>query len=219
MFTGIIEATGKVSSLQQVGTQWRLAITSKQLDLGDVKIGDSIAVNGCCLTVVTLQPHTFSADVSNESLACTTLGNLQTGSRVNLEKAMLASARFGGHIVSGHVDGVGKLLNAQPDGDSIRFEFEAPAAIAHYIAAKGSICIDGTSLTVNAVDGAKFSVNIIPHTQLETISSDYQAGQRVNLEVDIIARYLERLLTGSVVKDADKNGKITAELLARHGFK
>lgn len=195
MFTGIIEATGSVSSLQQnSGADWRIGITSQQLDLADVKLGDSIAVNGCCLTVVELGPRFFSADVSNETLACTTLGKLAIGSLVNLEKAMLATARFGGHIVSGHVDGVGSLLESTVDGTSLRLRFAVPANLAHYVAAKGSICIDGTSLTVNSVNDTTFTVNIIPHTQQETVIGSYAIGQQVNLEVDLVARYLERLL-------------------------
>lgn len=186
---------GSVSSLQQnSGADWRIGIASEQLDLADVKLGDSIAVSGCCLTVVELGTGVFAADVSNETLACTTLGKLEVGSPVNLEKAMLATARFGGHIVSGHVDGVGSLLESAPDGTSIRLRFAVPSNLAHYVAAKGSICIDGTSLTVNSVEGAAFTVNIIPHTQQETIIGSYEIGQLVNLEVDLVARYLERLL-------------------------
>lgn len=217
MFTGIIEARGTVASLRQIGAEWRIAIESKQLDFDDVKIGDSIAVSGCCLTVVELTSSGFSADVSNETLACTTLGKLAPGMSVNLEKAMLASARFGGHIVSGHVDGVGTLLESTADGKSIRLRFEAPAPLAHYIAGKGSICIDGTSLTVNAVLGATFTVNVIPHTQEETVIGSYQIGQRVNLEVDIIARYLERLM-GADTESNSNSESISSELLSRHGF-
>lgn len=195
MFTGIIEATGIISGLRQhSAADRRLTITSDQLDFADVKIGDSIAVSGCCLTVVVLDQHSFSADVSNETLACTTLGKLAAGTRVNLEKAMQATDRFGGHIVSGHVDGVGTLLGSAAEGSSIRLDFELPAKLAHYVATKGSICIDGTSLTVNTVKNTIFTVNIIPHTQQATVMGDYSTGQQVNLEVDIVARYLERLL-------------------------
>ncbi|MSR11659.1 MAG: riboflavin synthase [Gammaproteobacteria bacterium] len=202
MFTGIIEATGTVTSLRQAaGADWRITITSQQLDFGDVNIGDSIAVSGCCLTVVALEPNSFSADVSNESLACTNLGKLKSGSRVNLEKALLATARLGGHMVSGHVDGVGKLLESVADGNSVRMRFEVPAALARYVAGKGSICIDGTSLTVNETKSATFTVNVIPHTQHETIIGDYALGQQVNLEVDVIARYLERLLLKDTSRD------------------
>ena len=214
MFTGIIEAIGSVAKLQQLGSNWRLKIDCARLDLSDVALGDSIAVNGCCLTVVELQSNFFAADVSNESMRCTALGEFREGARVNLEKAMLASGRLGGHIVSGHVDGVGRLIESSADGSSIRLDFETPAEIARYIAAKGSICIDGTSLTVNAVSGNKFSVNVIPHTQTETIIGDYSVGQSVNLEVDLVARYLERLLQGR--EDTDK--VVDKEFLARHGF-
>ncbi len=195
MFTGIIEATGAVADLsKRSDADWRLKIFSAALDFSDVQIGDSIAVSGCCLTVVELGAQSFSADVSNETLACTTLGQFAIGTRVNLEKAMRATARFGGHIVSGHVDGVGKLLESAPDGTSTRLVFAVPLRLARHIAAKGSICIDGTSLTVNTAQDAIFSVNIIPHTQQATVISDYRPGHAVNLEVDIIARYLERLL-------------------------
>jgi len=218
MFTGIIEATGTVTSLQQLGAEWRIAVDSDRLDFSDVKIGDSIAVSGCCLTVVEFGKRGFSADVSNETLACTTLGKFAAGTRVNLEKAMLATARFGGHIVSGHIDGVGKLVESTMDGKSIRLRFEVPTALARYIAAKGSICIDGTSLTVNEVSGITFTVNVIPHTQQETVIGNYRIGQPVNLEVDIVARYLERLLSANG-EAALKSDGISSELLAQHGFK
>ena len=167
----------------------------------------------------------FAADVSNETMNCTSLGQLKNGSRVNLEKAMQATARFGGHIVSGHVDGVGTLVSSTPDGQSIRLVYEAPAELARYIAGKGSICIDGTSLTVNAVYGAQFTINVIPHTQVETIIGDYVVGQKVNLEVDLVARYLERLMLGD--KAANEQGwgakaagtGIDAQFLAEHGYK
>tara|TARA_B110000444_G_scaffold256172_1_gene291983 strand:- start:120 stop:767 length:648 start_codon:yes stop_codon:yes gene_type:complete len=214
MFTGIIEAIGAVAKLQQLGSDWRLTIDSGKLDLSDVVLGDSIAVNGCCLTVVELQKNLFGADVSNESMRCTALGDFKDGTRVNLEKAMLASGRLGGHIVSGHVDGVGSLVELSADGASVRLVYEAPKEIAKYIAAKGSICIDGTSLTVNEVSAQKFTVNVIPHTQTETIIGDYIVGQRVNLEVDLIARYLERLLQGS---DSGVEG-LDKEFLTKHGF-
>ena len=164
MFTGIIEATGTVAKLTQIREEWRLVVAVGGLSMSDVQLGDSIAVNGCCLTVVEFDASHFAADVSNETMNCTSLGQLKNGSRVNLEKAMQATARFGGHIVSGHVDGVGSLVSSTPDGQSIRLVYEAPAELARYIAGKGSICIDGTSLTVNAVNGAQFTINVIPHT-------------------------------------------------------
>ena len=214
MFTGIIEAIGSVARLQQLGSDWRLAINSEKLDLSDVVLGDSIAVNGCCLTVVELEENIFSADVSNESMRCTALGEFKEGTRVNLEKAMLASGRLGGHIVSGHVDGVGTLIESTEDGASISLVYEAPKEIAKYIAGKGSVCIDGISLTVNEVSGQKFTVNVIPHTQTETIIGGYKAGQNVNLEVDIIARYLERLLQGA----NSSEGELSKNFLSKHGF-
>jgi riboflavin synthase len=214
MFTGIIEAIGSVARLQQLGSDWRLAINSEKLDLSDVVLGDSIAVNGCCLTVVELEENIFSADVSNESMRCTALGEFKEGTRVNLEKAMLASGRLGGHIVSGHVDGVGTLIESTEDGASVSLVYEAPKEIAKYIAGKGSVCIDGISLTVNEVSGQKFTVNVIPHTQTETIIGDYKAGQNVNLEVDIIARYLERLLQGA----NSSEGELSKSFLSKHGF-
>ncbi len=212
MFTGIIEAKGSVSGLEQLDSEWRLTLNTGALDLGDVKLGDSIAVNGCCLTVVSLSPTGFAADVSSETLRCTTLGNLKDGSAVNLEKAMLATDRFGGHIVSGHVDGVGEVESIRSEGKSLVLSFNAPSELAKYIAAKGSICIDGTSLTVNSVDGTRFSINLIPHTQEETISGSYVEGQKVNLEVDLVARYLERL--GASESDSG----ISKEFLQQHGF-
>lgn len=219
MFTGIIEALGSVADLQLRGGEWRLRIQSQALDFADVQLGDSIAVNGCCLTVTHFANAHFDADVSNETLQHTTLQGLKPGSKVNLEKALTPSKRLGGHIVSGHVDGVGELIAMRPDGASIRMDFRAPDSLARYIAQKGSICIDGTSLTVNTVDGASFSVNIIPHTQQETIIQDYRPGQKVNLEVDLIARYLERLMQGdAAVTKGSQASTLSQSLLAEHGF-
>ena len=217
MFTGRIEATGKLESFQQVKKDWKLVVDSGKLNLADVEIGDSIAVNGCCLTVTELNQSGFSADVSLETIQCTTFSELGVGSRVNLEKAMRADSRFGGHIVSGHVDGIGKVVNLAPDGNSIKITLSAPATIAKYIAAKGSVCVDGTSLTVNEVNNNEFTINIIPHTQVETTIGDYARGQSVNLEVDLIARYLERLITSGAETDSVGQA-IDAEFLARHGF-
>ena len=197
MFTGIVAAVGTLLERNDRGGDCRLRIAAGTLDLGDTGIGDSIAVIGCCLTVVELEADGFSADVSNETLRCTTLGSLEPGRRVNLEKAMCLGDRLGGHLVSGHVDGIGALLRRESDGDSLRLSLRAPAGLARYIARKGCICIDGASLTVNEVDGTDFSVNIIPHTRAETIIGQYREGQQVNLEVDLLARYLERLQSGS----------------------
>ena len=198
MFTGIVQAVGRVRSLERRGGDVRLAIACGDLGLADVKPGDSIAVAGCCLTAVALQADGFAADVSNESLSLTTLGTLQPGAGVNLEKALRLADRLGGHLVSGHVDGVGKVLSITPDARSQRWLFEAPAPLARYIAAKGSITVDGTSLTVNEVDGARFGVNLIPHTIEHTTFAERHAGDAVNLEVDMMARYAERLLAEGV---------------------
>ncbi|MDD9959394.1 MAG: riboflavin synthase [Gammaproteobacteria bacterium] len=215
MFTGIIEAIGTVKSLAKLKDEWRMLIDVGSLDLSDVNIGDSIAVNGCCLTVVELNANTFAADVSEESMRCTAFEATSEGSHVNLEKAMRANDRFGGHIVSGHVDGVGTLITSEPEGQSLKLEFQAPDVLCKYIAAKGSICIDGTSLTVNEVNGNLFAINIIPHTQTATIIGDYQLQQKVNLEVDLVARYLERLMQG---EGAAKPAVIDTEFLQAHGF-
>lgn len=224
MFTGIIEAVGRIGARELRGSDARMRIESRELELNDLKLGDSVAVNGVCLTAVEQDSDGFVADLSAETLTRTTLGGLEVGAAVNLEKALTPSTRLGGHLVAGHVDGVGELIDAQPDGRSQRLHFRAPAPLARYIAAKGSICIDGISLTVNEVAGSEFGVNIVPHTLAHTTLADIRLGQRVNLEVDIIARYLERMvLAGS---HADMEGEsasgdgagITEALLARHGF-
>lgn len=224
MFTGIIEAVGKVASLKRGNAEWHLQIDSGSLDLGDVIIGDSISVNGACLTVVRLEANGFAADVSNETLELTTLKQFRPGTPVNLEKALTLNRRLGGHIVSGHVDGIGELLDSRPDGGSVRMTFRAPAGLARYIAKKGSICIDGTSLTVNEVEGADFSVNIIPHTQSQTVMQGYRVGHSVNLEVDLISRYLERLVLGDQAaqsgagESSNRAEGVTREFLLQHGF-
>ena len=218
MFTGIIEATGTIADIQPHGTDIRLSVNTGMLDLSDVAIGDSIAVNGVCLTVIQLSGDSFWADVSKESLVLTSLAHLSTGSEVNLEKALTLSTRLGGHLVSGHVDGLGEIIEQYDEGRSTRFWLKAPANLAKYISAKGSICIDGTSLTVNEVDGAKFKLNIVPHTIQKTVIKHYHVGSQVNLEVDVIARYLERLLLGdNAAKDTTPLG-ITEEFLAENGF-
>ncbi len=217
MFTGIIEAVGTVSALQSRGGDLRVSIRSGQLDLSDVKLGDSIAVNGICLTAVALPGDGFVADVSGETLRRSAFVDLQLGSRVNLEKALTPTTRLGGHMVSGHVDGVGELLSLNNDGRSVRMRIQAPAELAKYIAEKGSITVDGVSLTVNAVDGKRFDLNIVPHTMQETTLVDFAVGQRINLEVDLIARYLERLLLGDKAAQGKGDG-ITMAFLAEHGF-
>ena len=214
MFTGIIEAVGKIEARNQEKGEWRLKFFTGDLDLSDVKIGDSIAVSGCCLTVVEKHARAFLADVSNETMRCTALGTLEIGSAVNLEKAMLATDRFGGHIVSGHVDGVGHLIKVENEGQSIKMTFKIPSNLSKYVAAKGSICVDGTSLTVNEANDDYFTVNLIPHTQDETVSGSYQIGDSVNLEVDIIARYLERMNEGL----NNKAHEITKGYLKENGF-
>lgn len=201
MFTGIISAIGDIASLEERGGDVRLTIRSGNLNLTDVQLGDSIACNGACLTAVELTGEGFVADVSVETLNLTTIGNWKTGSRINMEKAMQATDRFGGHIVSGHVDGIGEVVSLEEDARSWRFRIRAPRDIAKYIAHKGSITVDGTSLTVNIVDGAEFELNIVPHTMKHTVMGDYQVGTRVNLEVDLVARYLERLLLGDKAAD------------------
>jgi riboflavin synthase len=217
MFTGIIQAIGEIADMQPQGGDMRLRVQTADLSLSDVALGDSICTSGCCLTVVELPGDGFWADVSGESLKLTTLGDLTRGSKVNLEKALTPQSRLGGHIVSGHVDGVGEVVSMTEDARSIRVVLRAPDALAKYIAHKGSICVDGTSLTVNEVSGAEFDLNIIPQTMKETIFSSYQGGTRVNLEVDVIARYLERLLQGDAAAQTGSDG-LSLDTLAENGF-
>jgi riboflavin synthase len=202
MFTGIIEAVGKVLSVEPVGGDVRLHIDTATLLMDAVQLGDSIATNGVCLTVIEKTAQSYIADVSVESLDLTTIRHWQENSPVNLERALTPESRLGGHIVSGHVDGIGEVVSRHPDARSERFVLRVPREMAKYIAHKGSITIDGTSLTVNGVNGCEFDVNIVPHTIQHTVMGSYQAGTPVNLEVDVIARYLERLLLGD--KAADK---------------
>jgi riboflavin synthase len=215
MFTGIILAIGKITAIERKAGDFRLRIETGKLSLQDANLGDSIAVNGVCLTAVELGAHYFCADVSNETWSRTTLSQASTGSPVNLELALTPSTRMGGHIVSGHVDGIGEVIARQPDGRSVRFSVKAPDNLAKYIAEKGSICINGISLTVNEVNGAVFSVNIVPHTLQETTLHEAIVGTAVNLEVDLLARYLERLLTGDATT---KQGGVTEALLQHSGF-
>ncbi len=195
MFTGIVQAIGHVSALTQGAQHQRLTIEAGALPLADVKLGDSIAVSGTCLTATTLEDGTFAVDVSPETLAHTTLGELQIGSAVNLEKALTLADRLGGHLVSGHVDGVGTVVARELRADYVYFRIRAPAGLARYIAHKGSICVAGVSLTVNAVEGAEFDLLLIPHTLRATTLGTLEIDSRVNLEVDLIARYLERLMS------------------------
>ena len=220
MFTGIVATVGRIARSEPLGGDLRLRIAAPGMDLGDVGLGDSIATNGVCLTVTRLEADGFWADVSNETVAHSTLAALPAGAEVNLEKALQLGGRLGGHLVSGHVDGVGEIVGCRSDGRSIRLTVRAPDGLAHYIAAKGSICVDGASLTVNAVRGAEFELNIVPHTARGTIIGGYRAGVRVNLEVDVIARYLERLLTGrgDSAPAVEANGALTLAHLERAGF-
>ncbi len=216
MFTGIIQAVGRIGALESRGGDARVQVETAGLDLSDAALGDSIAVSGVCLTAIEYTGQGFVADVSGETLSKTTFGSLKRGDPVNLETALLPSTHLGGHLVSGHVDGVGEVVSRAEDARSIRLRIKAPEALARYIAAKGSICVDGVSLTVNAVDGASFDLNIVPHTLDQTTLAHYAPGTRVNLEVDIIARYLERLLLGEAA--AQTGAGLTRDLLARHGF-
>lgn len=218
MFTGIIQAVGEVTAMQSRGGDLRLRVNTGKLSLDDVGLGDSICTNGVCLTVVELPGDGYWADVSVETLNFTTLGKLESGSTVNLEKALTATDRLGGHIVSGHVDGVGEVVSLEEDARSIRFVIRAPDALAKYIAHKGSICIDGTSLTVNAVNGAEFELNIIPQTMAETVFGQYRPGSMVNLEVDVIARYLERLMLGDSAASSSANAGLSMSTLAESGY-
>lgn len=216
MFTGIIEALGRIEAINVNSEGARLVVASNKLDMDDVKLGDSIATNGVCLTVVAFDANSFSSDVSTETLQRTGLGDYHVGDEVNLEKAMLASTRFGGHMVSGHVDGLSKVVAIEHKGNSIEYWMEMPPSLAHYIAEKGSVTIDGISLTVNAVREDAFRLTIVPHTTQETIIKHYQNGTRVNLEVDLVARYIERLLTRKT--DEPAAGAITESLLSNAGF-
>ncbi len=222
MFTGIIESVGKVKSMQATGGDIRLTVESDDLDFSDVKLGDSIASNGICLTVVELGSNYYSVDVSRETIARTALEVLKAGHTVNLEKAMLPTTRFGGHIVAGHVDGVGVVSKLQQDARSIYIEIEIPQELAHYTATKGSITVDGISLTTNLVRDNIVSLNIIPHTaQVTNIAKHWLVGNKVNIEVDIVARYLERLLNKSQsdgMNASNSQSQITEAFLADNGF-
>lgn len=196
MFTGIIEGVGRLATLEHRGGDVRLTVDIGSLPFDAVQLGESIAVNGVCLTVIEFDARSFAADASNETLALTTLGALAVGDSVNLERAMRPTDRLGGHLVSGHVDGLGRVERIEPDARAQRWRFSAPAPLLRYIAKKGSICVDGVSLTVNEVDDAGFDVALIPHTVAHTRFAHTQVGDAVNLEIDLVARYVERLLAG-----------------------
>lgn len=216
MFTGIIEAIGEIAAVEPRGGDLRITVKAPSLDFKDVALGDSIATNGVCLTAVDLTGDGFVADVSVETLTLTTVGHWKPGMRVNLEKALTPQSRLGGHIVSGHVDGIGEVMSLKQDARSWRYKVRAPKGLAKYIAHKGSITVDGTSLTVNEVTGDVFDLNIVPHTIANTVIGDYKIGSQVNLEVDVIARYLERLLMGE--RAADPGSNISESFLAENGY-
>ncbi|TCI02878.1 riboflavin synthase [Corallincola luteus] len=219
MFTGIIEAVGEIRRIEPKGQDVTLEIATGKLDLSDVKLGDSIASNGVCLTVVALSSDSFCADLSTETLKRSNFASASRGARVNLEKAVTPTTRLGGHLVSGHVDALAEVVSRESTGRAIEFWLQAPEHLARYITEKGSICIDGISLTVNAVDGARFKLTIVPHTADETTMKGFQTGIKVNLEVDQIARYIERLMLGdkAAVSEAQPQSDVMA-LLGRTGF-
>lgn len=216
MFTGIIRAVGKVVALQFMGSAAVLRIDGGKLDFAQASIGDSIAVNGVCLTVTRQENNILDADVSEETLSRTVLGRLQPGDRINLEPALTLKDGLGGHLTSGHCDGVGTVVERKPVAGSVGFSIRAPANLVKYIAEKGSICVDGVSLTVNEVKGSLFMVNIIPHTLEATTLNEYHSKREVNLEVDLLARYLESLLLGDSV--ATTRPRLGESLLTRHNF-
>ena len=218
MFTGIIEAVGEIVSMQSKGADVSLRVRSGTLDLADVKLGDSIATNGVCLTVVALPGDGYVADVSAETIARTGFAHYRKGQRVNLEKALQPSSRLGGHQVSGHVDGVGEVVAVSPLGRAMEYWIAAPGELARYIAEKGSITVDGISLTVNSVEGARFRLTIVPHTSQQTTVAEWKVGTRVNLEVDVIARYLERLVLGDKAAEPQTQSGVTLAMLAEQGF-
>ncbi|MBL4607462.1 MAG: riboflavin synthase [Pseudomonadales bacterium] len=218
MFTGIINAIGHIQAITPIGGDLRLRIGTGKLDMSHVALGDSIATNGVCLTVVELPGDGFWADVSCETLSHSTLITLAKGDRVNLEKALTPSTPMGGHIVSGHVDGVGEIIDHSMDGRSHRYTVKAPSSLSRYIAKKGSICLDGVSLTSNDVDGDLFYLNIVPHTVQETTLCEWQTGRKINIEVDVVARYLERLLPSAGEPTPAAQNNLNLDFLAQHGF-
>jgi len=217
MFTGIIETIGTISSINAIGGDKRIVVSAPEFADRDVNLGDSIAINGVCLTVVEINGDQYAFDVSVETINHSLIGNWQQGTRVNLEMALLPTTRLGGHLVSGHVDGLATLITIQEDARSWRMSFELADDLAKYIAQKGSVTINGASLTVNSVDKNTFDINVIPHTFEVTTFGDLQKGDQVHIEVDLIARYLERLISAGDTSSLDQ-GTITPEFLAEHGF-
>jgi riboflavin synthase len=215
MFTGIIQDIGTIESITTQSDAQQLRIATEKLDMQSVSVGDSIAVSGVCLTVTTFDQTGFWADVSKETLSRTIFGSLHKGDRVNLEKSLTLATPLGGHLVTGHVDGIGQVIEKKDIGEARFFRIETPMALAKYIAEKGSVCVDGVSLTVNGVDKNIFDLTIIPHTLSHTTFSTYVAGRSVNLEVDLIARYAERLLN---FKEPITESKLDKEFLVQHGF-
>lgn len=219
MFTGIVESVGVIRSITPKGEDIRLTIDVNQLDMSDVQLGDSIATNGVCLTVVEFDSQSYAADLSLETLKRSSFSQAQVGSKVNLEKAMLPTTRFGGHIVSGHVDDVGEIIERQQVGRAVEYWIQIPEHLERYIAEKGSITIDGISLTVNALRKNAFKITIVPHTSDQTTIDTFNVGRRVNLEVDVISRYLERLLLGQKQdQDLSSESRLTMDFLAQNGF-
>lgn len=216
MFTGIIEATGKITALTQHKGDLTVTVNTGKLDLTDVKLGDSIATNGVCLTVVSLDGHGFTADVSRETLDLTCFESYQIGQTVNLEKALMATSRLGGHLVSGHIDGVAEVTAIETNARATEYWLKAPAHLCKYIPYKGSVSIDGISLTVNELKGEHFKLTIVPHTAGETTISQFKIGTQVNLEVDQLARYLERLMAPTETEQSPST--LTLDLLAQAGF-
>ncbi len=212
MFTGIVKAVGSVGAIRAQGGDLRLTVRAPQLPWREFDVGESIAVNGVCLTAVALADEGFETDVSRETMRVTALGDLAVGSAVNLEPSLELGERLGGHLVSGHVDCVGSVVSKSGDARSLRLEIEIPRELAHYVARKGSVAVDGVSLTINTVSADRFSVNIIPHTADNTIIAGYRVGTKVNIEFDLLMRYLERLMS------AGGDGGITRETLEAHGY-
>ncbi|WP_108649812.1 riboflavin synthase [Dongshaea marina] len=218
MFTGIIEAVGQLRAIHKKGSDYSVQIDTAALDLSDVKLGDSIATNGVCLTVVRLLDHGFEADVSGETIRRTGFAHYRPNQSVNLEKALTLSTRLGGHLVSGHVDGVAEVVSRKQHGRAIEFWMKAPRELARYIAEKGSVTVDGVSLTVNDVRAEQFLLTIVPHTLEQTSIDSWQAGGKINLEVDLLARYLERLFDPTLRGESSSKGEGLEQLLMKNGF-